>query len=48
MQFPIRQHRQTGGVIAPVLQAPQAFHQNWDDIALGHRADYAAHRHQPL
>src|SRR5690606_18739657 len=37
-------HRDTGGIVAPVFQTAQAFHENFNDVALGNGPDDATHR----
>jgi hypothetical protein len=44
---PIGVHGHTARVIAPVFQALQALHQNWDDIAVRYRCNDAAHQPSP-
>src|SRR5918999_4952015 len=39
--------RDAGGVIPPVLQAPQAFDQDGDDVSARYRGDDSAHRGFP-
>ena len=39
----VTEHGQAGGVVATVLQAPQAFEKNRDHVPLGDRPDDAAH-----